>query len=827
MSRFRIRVAFWLALVASALSREAAIRADEATISIQADRVLHPSSKYLTGSCIEDVNHEIYGGLYSQMIFGESFQEPALLVPQGFTALGGQWAVRNDELHARGIRGDKLISELPEFANGEVGVEIFVPDDTLTNAGLIVRVGRARKGMDTFDGYEISLNAATQHLLLGRHRQNWEPIQSVPCAIPLGQWVPLVVKLHERTLEVSVNGQPILKHEDDERALLSGTIGLRQFQPEAKYRNLWVKTGSEVQKLPFRSATTDTTEVSGMWRAVQSGDAHGKYQLETENPFLGSQSQRLTFQGGTGSIGIENQGLNRWGLHFEASQPYEGVLWAKSPKATEVIVSLQSRDGTRTVAESHLVLPAGDWQRLTFTLIPNAAVPLGRFVVSLRQPGSVVLGYASLQPGEWGRYRGLPVRRDVVEGLIAQGVTVLRYGGSMVNHPEYRWKKMIGPRDRRPPYTGTWYAYSTNGWGIIDFLNVCEAAGFFGIPAFHMDESPQDMADFVEYVNGPATSEWGQKRVADGHPAPYQLRHIQLGNEERVDEHYFAKFKPLAEAIWARDPDITLTVGDFVYGEIIRDPFQFGGAASRITTLAAHQRILHLAKEQQREVRFDLHIGTDGPLPDSTLAGTMSFLNALERLAEGAQFKVVVYELNSGNHSLRRALANAIAIQTIDRDGRIPIVTVANCLQPDGQNDNDWNQGLLFLNPSQVWHQPPGYVTQMFSQPSPQSVVACQLSGETHGLDVIAKRTDDGRTLRLQVVNPGEAPVSALVQLQGFAPKKTMASGLELSGPLAAVNTATQPLSIAPQPRSWIHTLQSGTARYTFPAYSITQLRIE
>ena len=69
----------------------------------------------------------------------------------------------------------------------------------------------------------------------------------------------------------------------------------------------------------------------------------------------------------------------------------------------------------------------------------------------------MVLGHAFLQPGEWGRFKGLPVRRDVAKGLIDQGITVLRYGGSMVNNGGYKWKKMIGPRYHRPPYAGTWY----------------------------------------------------------------------------------------------------------------------------------------------------------------------------------------------------------------------------------------------------------------------------------------------------------------------------------------------------------------------------------
>ncbi len=145
-----------------------------------------------------------------------------------------------------------------------------------------------------------------------------------------------------------------------------------------------------------------------------------------------------------------------------------------------------------------------DWQRLNFTLTPSAGDQAGRFVLALKQPGSLMLGHAFLQPGDWGRFKGLPVRRDVAEGLIDQGVTVLRYGGSMVNNDGYRWKKMIGQRDRRPPYAGTWYRYSTNGWGIADFMDFCEAAGFEYIPDFNIDETPKDMADFIEYAKGPA-----------------------------------------------------------------------------------------------------------------------------------------------------------------------------------------------------------------------------------------------------------------------------------------------------------------------------------
>ena len=443
-------------------------------------------------------------------------------------------------------------------------------------------------------------------------------------------------------------------------------------------------------------------------------------------------------------------------MNFVAGKPYEGYVWARAEKATTFFASLESGDGSQVYAEAPLAVASNDWQRLDFTLTPSAVDKAGRFALKLKRPGSIVLGHAFLQPGEWGRFKGLPVRRDVAEGLIDEGVAVLRCGGSMVNSAGYKWKKMIGPRDRRPPYSGTWHRYSSNGWGIVDFMDFCEAAGFEYVPAFNMGETSQDMADFIQYAKGPADSAWGRRRVADGHPQPYRLRYVELGNEERVDASYFQKFKAMAEAVWAQDPEITIVVGDFAYGEPIRDPFNFRGAASGIHTLAAQRKILRLAKQHNREVWFDVHVGTEGPRPAADLAGMFSFIDALERIADGARFKVAVFEFNAGNHAQRRALANALAINAVERDGRLVIAASANCLQPDGQNDNGWDQGLLFLNPSQVWLQPPGYVTQMLSHNYLPQLVKCQTTGANGKLDANATRSDDGKTLVLQVVNSSD-----------------------------------------------------------------------
>jgi hypothetical protein len=842
--RIATRASYASASIAGLLLACASAAAEPTRIVVHADEPGTRLSRYLTGACIEDVNHEIYGGIYSQMLFGESFQEPpAMAMPPGFQAFGGRWTVKDDVLTAIGPGGPKLVNVAGDARVNTVAVEMFLPNASPGNGGLLVRVDKPGLGADNFNGYEISLDAEHQSVQLGWHGHNWQLIRSVPCEVRVGHWVSLYVRLLDNALEVFVDDKGVLRYEHGGPLPGGNAVGLRPWQKEARYRKLKISSGPnygrvyETRSLPFSKSPGDDDEVSDMWRVVRRGSAEGRMRIDTQRPFVGTQCQLVTFAGGTGEIGVANRGLNRWGLAFEAGKPYEGYVWVRSAKPAagkpvdaekpaDVWVSLESGDGEQTFAEAQVGTATADWSRLDFTLTPAATARGGRLVVKLKQPGSVALGHAFLQPGSWGRFKDLPVRRDVAQGLVDQGITVLRYGGSMVNNSEYRWKKMIGPRDRRPPYRGLWYPYSSNGWGIIDFIDFCQAAEFRCIPAFYMDETPEDMADFVEYVNGPADSPWGRQRAAAGHPAPYGQRFLELGNEERVDEKYFARFKLLAEAIWAKDPDVTLVVGDFVYNDKITDPLNFTGAASKITTLAAHREILKLAKAHDREVWFDVHVDTNGPGRAGDLMALSSYCQALDQLADGAKHATVVFEFNAGNHAQRRALANAVATHIVERLG-LPVATSANGLQPDGQNDNGWDQGLLFLNPSQVWLQPPGYVTQMISRAFQPMLLKTDVAGNPQHLDVSGKRSDDGKTLVVELVNTSGEACDTEIELAGFKPTKPTALVDQLAGPLDAVNTAENPRRLVTQRSQWSFGEYRPGLPYRLPPHSFTVIRFE
>ncbi|WP_160573677.1 RICIN domain-containing protein [Actinomadura physcomitrii] len=568
--------------------------------------------------------------------------------------------------------------------------------------------------------------------------------------------------------------------------------------------------------------------VSGMWRSFESGSAAGAYSFAS--PFKGTQSQRLTFSSGTGSIGIENRGLNRQGLGLVGGRPYEGKITLRAETSQKVRVSFQSADGSKIYARTDVTTSGTGWKTYAFTLTPSESDTHGRFAIQLTAPGTVDAGYVFVEPGTWGRYKGLHVRKDVADMMVAQGLQAIRFGGCANSGcgdvSDYKWKKMVGDPVDRPVTKGIWYPYESNGWGIFDFLQLGEAMGIEAVPSLNIDEKPSDIADLMDYLYGPATTEWGAKRVADGHPQPYTVKRIELGNENAVNDDYWTKFKAIADVVWARDPSIRLVVGDFSYSDVITDPFHFTGGG-KVNTLAAHQKILNLAKQYNAEVDFDIHLWTG---QTSGVLGQIKALDSyayqLGQIAPGAKYKVVVFELNADSHDLARGLANAYAINALQRRPAVDVVSSANALQVEGQNDNGWNQGLVFMNQSQVWGQPPYYVHQMKAGAYRPNAVRTDVTGaDEASFDVTSMVSDDRKSLSVDVVNASSQALQYTVTVDGFTPTSDTVSVVTLSGRTNGSNTATNPLNIAPRTSS--ATLDTGrrTLTYTFEPNSYTSLR--
>ena len=152
----------------------------------------------------------------------------------------------------------------------------------------------------------------------------------------------------------------------------------------------------------------------------------------------------------------------------------------------------------------------------------------------------------------------------------------------------------------------------------------------------------------------------------------------------------------------------------------------------------------------------------------------------------------------------------------------MPILCAANCLQPNGHNDNGWDQGLLFLSQSKVWGQPSYYVTQMIAGNYQPLCVESYVSSYFNSLDVTACKSRDGKALSLRVVNLDCWDMETEIDLMRYTPSQSHAEVIQIRGDLDDANTPENPLKIAPVKRRIALEEKNERIRYVFPAYSFT-----
>jgi alpha-N-arabinofuranosidase len=217
-------------------------------------------------------------------------------------------------------------------------------------------------------------------------------------------------------------------------------------------------------------------QISKYWSKMLLGSPQYNYELVHDGEaYIGRQTQTICFKGGSGEVGLTNHGLYRMGIRFDKGKSYDGILRIKSDSPETVYISLRDEKGTVIAEEPYSLKGDGSYERVQFKLVPDADVTRGSFGISLKKPGKIELGFAFLQPGEWGRVKGYPIRKMFVDVLKKQGIAAFRYNGSMVDVGAdtylYRWKKMIGPIDeRRVTLRSGFNLYATHSFGFEEML---------------------------------------------------------------------------------------------------------------------------------------------------------------------------------------------------------------------------------------------------------------------------------------------------------------------------------------------------------------------
>lgn len=772
-----------------------------ARVVVGADKPLFCLTEMMIGANMEDLHYQMVGGFDSQLIHGESFFEPSptQLAAQfglvdGFANCGGGVKL-SDGVLAMG-KGTRLTSttraaraavELSAGA-GAAGLAICVSPNNSDNK------------WEWYSGYTAQVAAGRVVLAKAERANKHRELASVP--VKADEWTKLAMWLDGNAVVVSVNGKEAIRHRD-ERPLPPGLWAVIA-RDAARFRG-------EFAPNPLLKTPGDA--ISLRWARVQTGSAGGRFSLETQGAwFQNSPSQAITFSSGEGEWGIDNAGLKRWGIHLVEGRPYEGYLRVKASQPTEFWVSLRKADGTVLAEEKHLAGP-GEFAKVAFTLTPSATDGAGRFAVTLKKPGSVTLGYAFLQAGDWGRYKGLPIRKDLAEALLAQGIGVLRFNGGMIEVPGYRWKNMRGPRDQRRPYDGFYDRYCSSGFGPAEAVAFGKAAGLPVIPALNLEETPEDVADFV---------------------ATCKPEYYQVANESRFDRNYVDKFKAVASAVWKVSPNVTLITTSTRVS--LKDTDDEAGMRKK---LQLHLELAEFARQNGRRIIFDSHSFNGAAAVD----GIAAFARQLQRLAPDANLvSVGILEFNAGAFDFQRGLNHAFEMNAAHRAGDvIRGVGTPNVSQPWGVYQTDWKavlwtQGNIYYTPDKVWFQAAYYVDQMIRRYWAPAVVACEFAQTDNAnkagkaektFDILAAKTADGKRLVLRAVNLAAEPVSAEISVRGFVPASPTAGVEELTGDVHDFNTREQPEKIKPVRRSWQHQMKDGRIRYAFPANSFTIIELE
>jgi alpha-L-arabinofuranosidase len=882
-----------LMLAVAAAARLAGAADEPASIHIQADQVRFRLSDMMVGANMEDLHYQMVGGFDSQMLHGESFFEhsPTELAPHfaqiaGFANTEGRWTAGNGILrvHLGGVKptrwidgfvqggrelppvrdkgepkpaaadveqavaaavgtiqqriGTRLTSLAPAPADTvEISASFHFPAGSQNTASLLSHVdpNHSDSGWEWYAGYTVELNPldGTVVLRVARKANSHDEAARAKVTIAAGKWIPVRLRVEAGKAIVYVDGEQVVTKELP-HPLPLGLYGIVT-RENIQVRDLsLISAAGRITPLPFAAnllLKQPGDALSLRWARVQTGTATGEFSFNPDGWHAGLRSQQVTFREGQGEFGMDNAGLKRWGLSVQGRRDYEGYLRVKTDKTTPIAVSLRTAEGA-VLAEQVLTTTGGSgYERLAFRLAPKAAAKNARFAITLKQPGQMTVGYAFLQPGEWGRYKGLPVRKDLVDALIAQGIKLLRLNGGMIEVDGYRWANLHGPRDQRKPYNGFYDRYCSSGYGPVEHIAFCRAADIEPLIGLPMAQSPEEVADFVAYCNAPNGTPAGDRRKADGYAQPFLIRYLQIANESGVNANYAGYFQRVASAVWNVDPDITLVPAGNCYN--------FSGKeneAEMRRRLAPHLQITRFVHDNGKKLLWDFHAFNTGDDPGQALGGAVTggvaFSQWLSRLApECGVVPVACLEFNAGRFDFLRGLAHAVEMNVVARAGdRVRAVATPNVSQPWAVYQTDWKavlwtQGNIYYTQDRVWFQPAYYVDQMIARNWAPDVVACQTQARERTLDVVAAKSGDGKHLVLRVVNLTDRPIPATLSISGFA-SASSASVQTLTGDLNGYNTLTAPTKYQPQTTTWSRQIAPKPDTYTFPAHSFTVIRI-
>lgn len=594
--------------------------------------------------------------------------------------------------------------------------------------------------------------------------------------------------------------------------------------------------GGLYAELVQNRAFLDNANVPSHWSTVQDNGSAATIALDPNQPLdtaiPASLRLDVTKASRDGQAGIANNGYE--GIPVAPNTEYHASFYAKSAPGFSgpVTVAIRGTDPGVIYAQGTIPGLTQEWKRYEVTLTTGSltATTKARYVLTVDQPGTVWFSIASLFPPTWGNQPN-GFRKDIMQMLVDLKPKFLRFpGGNFLEGDtipqRFDWKKTVGPLAQRPGHWGPWGYRSTDGMGLFEFLLWCEdmnaepvLAVYGGYSLRHEHVKPgsdfqpyvQDALDEIEYVTGPATSQWGALRARDGHPDPFKLTYVEIGNEDFFDDSgsYDARFAQFYDAIKTEYPQIQV-----------------------ISTIGNEQPGFKRVKSRAPDV-LDEHYYRRA---DTFLSDSPAHFNSYDRkgpkifVGEWASYETSFppWDFQSQQEpptpDMKAALGDAAWMAAMER---VSDLVIMQCYAPLLVNVNpdarQWRPNLIGYDGLSVFGSPSYYAIQMFSRNLGDEILAT--TSEKTNIQSSATRDSKTGEINLKLVNPQAKAEVLRIHLNGVSTVKPTATAITLAAKPDATNSISDPNNVVPATSTANNV--GASFGYTVPANAIVVLKIE
>ena len=466
------------------------------------------------------------------------------------------------------------------------------------------------------------------------------------------------------------------------------------------------------------------------WRFLRPGHSLGQMMPQMADPIHPNNPtyMRLTvervghyydYDGWTG-VGMRNDGFDGIAVKGGAKYDFSVFLRNGDDKKKDVRIVLVG-DQNVVLGEATITAEGKAWKKYTAELTASADYDRANLQILCLETGVLDVDMVSLMPQD--TYKGHGIRRDMAEALEALNPKFMRFPGVCVIHGggdgfwnTYRWKTTIGPKEQRRGLKNTWGYHQSMGLGYYEYFQLCEDMGMQPVPILpcgvscqgtnggwgmktqtqdavpmsEMDEWLQDALDLIEWANGDVNTTWGKKRAEQGHPEPFNLKYLGIGNEEKITKEFEERFKYMYKVIREKHPEIVI-VGTAGPGSHKGNPdFDNGWRIAEEIDLA----ILDEHYYEQKEYFLDNQHNYDNYPRDR-------------------KTKVYLGEYAAKDRKLQDALAEALYLLGIERNGDVVAMTSYAPLFAKKHHES-WNPDLIYFDNTKVYPTCSYYVQQMF-----------------------------------------------------------------------------------------------------------------